>query len=92
MLHFTPPRRMPVYCCLLVAVLSLGPLTAADEPQPNILFIFADDQCFETVHAWGNDEIETPNLDRLCAAVSRFPTRTTWDPGAERSASPAARC
>ena len=33
--------------------------------QPNILFIFADDQCYETVRAFGNEEIETPNLDRL---------------------------
>jgi len=36
---------------------------AAD--KPNILFIFADDQCYETVHAFGNEEIETPNLDQL---------------------------
>jgi arylsulfatase A-like enzyme len=33
--------------------------------KPNILFIFADDQCYETIHALGNAEIETPNLDRL---------------------------
>ena len=33
--------------------------------RPNFLFIFADDQCFETVASLGNDEIETPNLDRL---------------------------
>ena len=37
----------------------------ADSTQPNILFIFADDQCFDTLRAWGNDEIETPHLDRL---------------------------
>lgn len=36
-----------------------------DKGKPNILFIFADDQCFETVRAFGNDEIETPNLDKL---------------------------
>ncbi len=33
--------------------------------KPNVLFIFADDQCFETLHALGCDEIQTPNLDRL---------------------------
>lgn len=33
--------------------------------KPNILFIFADDQCYSTVHALGNDEIITPNLDKL---------------------------
>jgi len=33
--------------------------------KPNIILIFADDQCYETVHASGNDEIITPNLDKL---------------------------
>lgn len=33
--------------------------------RPNILFIFADDQSFNTIHALGNDVIKTPNLDRL---------------------------
>ncbi len=40
----------------------------SDKPskdQPNILFILADDQCFSALHAAGNDEIITPNLDRL---------------------------
>ncbi len=45
--------------------------TAADaEPQPtrpNILFLFADDQRADTIGAWGNDLIDTPNLDRLVA-------------------------
>ena len=38
---------------------------AAIAESPNVLFIFADDQAYHTVHALGNDEIETPNLDRL---------------------------
>jgi choline-sulfatase len=37
----------------------------ANGKKPNILFIFADDQAFDTVRAIGCDEIETPNLDRL---------------------------
>jgi len=36
--------------------------TAGD--KPNILFIFADDQCHEALGALGS-EVETPNLDRL---------------------------
>ncbi len=37
----------------------------AGKDKPNILFIFADDQCFETLRSLGCDEIQTPNLDRL---------------------------
>jgi len=44
----------------------------ADKSKPNILFIFTDDQCFETLHALGCDEIKTPNLDRLVRAGVTF--------------------
>ena len=33
--------------------------------KPNILFIVTDDQRFDTIHALGNKEIITPNLDKL---------------------------
>jgi choline-sulfatase len=41
---------------------------AANGMRPNILFILTDDQTFDAVHALGNDEIQTPNLDRLVEA------------------------
>ncbi|MBT7257086.1 MAG: sulfatase-like hydrolase/transferase, partial [Planctomycetaceae bacterium] len=40
--------------------------------QPNILFVFADDQCFETIGAFGHTEIQTPNLDKLVAQGTTF--------------------
>lgn len=33
--------------------------------KPNILFLFTDDQRFDTIHALDNDEIVTPNMDTL---------------------------
>lgn len=37
-----------------------------EEHKPNIVFIFADDQCYDAINALGiNDEVITPNLDRL---------------------------
>ncbi len=32
---------------------------------PNIVFLFTDDQRFNTIHAFGNEEVLTPNIDRL---------------------------
>src|SRR5258708_30597963 len=32
---------------------------------PNFLFLFADDQRADTIRAWGNRHIQTPNLDKL---------------------------
>jgi choline-sulfatase len=46
-----------------ICVCCAGDSAAAE--KPNLLFIFADDQAFDTIHARGNPEIETPNLDRL---------------------------
>lgn len=46
---------------------------AVERPsQPNILFLFADDQAFDTIHALGNREIQTPNLDRLVRSGVTF--------------------
>ena len=35
------------------------------DERPNFLFIFTDDQTFESIHALNNQEIITPNLDKL---------------------------
>ena len=40
--------------------------------KPNILFIFTDDQRFDTISALGNQEIDTPNLDHLVAKGTTF--------------------
>jgi len=40
--------------------------------RPNILFLLADDQRADTIRAYGNDNILTPNLDRLVARGFSF--------------------
>ncbi len=40
-------------------------LSASAVERPNVLFLFADDQRYDTIHALGNADIRTPNLDRL---------------------------
>ncbi|QDT03165.1 Arylsulfatase [Rubripirellula lacrimiformis] len=42
------------------------------DQRPNIVFIFADDQCFETIGGLNNPEVETPNLDRLVRRGTTF--------------------
>jgi arylsulfatase A-like enzyme len=46
--------------------------TPANQQRPNILFIFTDDQRFDTISALGNKEIDTPNLDRLVKQGTTF--------------------
>ena len=57
-------------CFVTVFWLCGSVVVAAD--KPNILFVFADDQSFNTIHALGNSEIQTPNLDRLVQRGTTF--------------------
>ena len=49
---------------------ALVPSAFAD--KPNILFIFSDDQCYETIRAHGYTDIDTPHLDRLVNSGTTF--------------------
>lgn len=54
---------------LALLVLSIvacnSPKKETAKPKPNIVFIFADDMTYSAINALGNNEIITPNLDRL---------------------------
>ena len=65
-----PLRRLLPALSALLLILPSARLSAAD--RPNLLFIFADDQAFHTIHALGNSEIKTPNLDRLVKRGTTF--------------------
>ncbi|MEE2686240.1 MAG: sulfatase-like hydrolase/transferase [Planctomycetota bacterium] len=68
-------RRRTLYLALglalVVARLDRTGMAEAEE-KPNILFLFADDQSYETVHALGNDRIETPHIDGLVREGTTF--------------------
>ena len=40
--------------------------------RPNVLFILADDQRYNTIGALGNSEVSTPNLDALVRSGTAF--------------------
>lgn len=62
-------RRLPLALCFALTCLAA---CAQESKKPNILFIFADDQSYETVRAFGNNEIQTPTLDRLASQGTTF--------------------
>lgn len=60
---------------LSFATLFVAPRAAGKAPAaspPDILFIFADDYCFDAIHALGDQVVQTPNLDRLVARGTTF--------------------
>jgi len=50
------------YALWLVVILSTA-VNAAD--RPNIVFLFADDQCTYSMGCYGNEDVQTPHLDQL---------------------------
>lgn len=64
--------RQPLLLLAIVSssLLMAGSLLAAE--RPNVVFIFSDDQRFDTIGALGNKDLQTPHLDRLVARGSTF--------------------
>jgi len=64
------------HCGFLAAALTLALLAAsaaaASARPPNILFLFADDQRYDTLGCVGHPIVQTPTIDRLAAEGVRF--------------------
>lgn len=64
------PQAAASICGLLLLILSAAPAFAAE--QPNIVVIMADDFGWMDLHCYGNERLDTPNLDRLAEQGMRF--------------------
>lgn len=52
----------------------------AQQQQPNVLFILADDLGINALQCYGNDIVETPNIDKLASQGMRFMNGYSNDP------------
>ncbi len=69
------PLRQIALAWSVLAPALLAPARAADAAppkRPNFLFVFSDDQRWDTIAALGNPEVKTPNLDRLVKSGFHF--------------------
>ncbi len=67
--------RVSIATSLLVASVSLSPGFAEEGDAaafPNFVLIYIDDLGYGDLSVYGNDEIETPHIDRLAAEGTRF--------------------
>lgn len=70
----------PVACAGLSATMALGASTLVSQPaptasqsnRPNVVFILADDLGWRDLGCYGNNLVDTPNLDALAKSGMRF--------------------
>jgi arylsulfatase A-like enzyme len=66
-------RRLAIGALLLAACLARQPLAAAGaDRQPNIVFIMADDLGHGALGCYGQQQLATPNIDRIANEGMRF--------------------
>jgi len=80
----TPRRVICVLFCLSLLATVLHQRTAGAHQTvrrpPNVLFLFSDDHRADTIGAYGNTLVQTPNLDRLARAGTLFTRATSPNP------------
>jgi arylsulfatase A-like enzyme/lysophospholipase L1-like esterase len=79
MYSFSSKHHLWVFClAILVWLGGAGAVSvaiqrcAAEQPRPNILFIFSDDHATRAISAYGSGINQTPNLDRLAKEGALF--------------------
>jgi arylsulfatase A-like enzyme len=63
--------QFPAVLLVLLAILVVS-CSKLEERKPNIIFIMSDDHAFQAVSAYGDQLIQTPNIDKLGAEGMRF--------------------
>ncbi len=66
-------RHIPALILIFTGVLASAGIAAGDELDDlNIVFLLTDDQATISMGCYGNQDVQTPNLDRLAAAGMVF--------------------
>ncbi len=76
------PRQFRFCLTWILAAVGFAPATLAEPPsrRPNVVFLYTDDQARWGMGAYGNTEIQTPNMDRLARDGARFLNAFTATP------------
>lgn len=59
-------------CCIVLSTLLVATSQAAKIEPPNVVLIFVDDMGYGDLGCYGNENHQTPNLDRLAAEGQRW--------------------
>ena len=71
-LFFKKSIHVLILSGLVIMVSLTGCETPQPEPKPNIIYILADDLGYAELGCYGQEKIETPNIDKLAEEGMRF--------------------
>ena len=67
-----PMKRLVVLRWLIPLLIWLSAVPSRAVDSPNIIFLFADDQTFDSLGCYGNPDVRTPHIDRLASESLTF--------------------
>ena len=70
MVNFSLSGR--TFLLVLTGLFFSGTTGKKEQAKPNFVYLFADDLTYRALHYMGNDQVRTPNLDRLAARGTNF--------------------
>ncbi len=78
----SPQGRIIIFLSIgiLLLVSCTGEQSADERDQPNIIYILADDLGYNEIGAYGQQKIETPNIDALAESGMTFTQHYTGSP------------
>ena len=71
-MHLPPNAKRRLWTSIWAISLLLMPIFALAQEKPNIILIFVDDMGYGDLACYGNQQIKTPNIDRLAAEGQRW--------------------
>ena len=64
--------RMKHLLCLMLCLIAFPAMSEEKQAPPNVLFIIADDLAANALGCYGNEQVLTPNIDKLAKRGVRF--------------------
>ena len=72
MIQFDTKSIARQLACFVLGIIFFSNALFAGNARPNIVFLMSDDQCCYSLGCYGNQDVQTPNVDQLASEGVKF--------------------